>query len=276
MPSNSTYPSLNSRYALDPEQVDRFRANGHIYLPGVASQEEVEFFRGPIHATAKKHGQVDALPLEQRDTYGKAFLQHMNLWTADPAVAAFTLGKRFARIAAELMGCDGVRIYHDQALFKEPGGGLTPWHQDQHYWPVSTDKTVTMWMPLVDLSDDMGILTFASRSHEQGYLGCLPISEESEEVFDRYINDKGMEISRRTSIAAGDATFHLGWNLHSAPGNDSNRLREVMTIIWVADGCRVTEPANFNQEHDLACWMPGLKPGDVVATELNPIAYKAC
>lgn len=154
--TSDSYPSLGSRYVLDPEQIERFRADGHIYLPGVASREEVEFFRGPIQATADKHGQVDALPLEQRDTYGKAFLQHMNLWTADPAVAAFTLGKRFARVAAELMGCDGVRIYHDQALFKEPGGGLTPWHQDQHYWPVDTDKTVTMWMPLVDLDRRYG------------------------------------------------------------------------------------------------------------------------
>ena len=48
MPSNHTYPSLDSRYALDPEQVERFRADGHVYLPGVASREEVEFFRGPI------------------------------------------------------------------------------------------------------------------------------------------------------------------------------------------------------------------------------------
>ncbi|MGB5511286.1 MAG: phytanoyl-CoA dioxygenase family protein [Woeseiaceae bacterium] len=275
MPSNHTYPSLDSRYALDPDQVERFRADGHVYLPGVASREEVEFFRGPIQATAKRHGQVDALPLEQRDTYGKAFLKHMNLWTSDPAVAAFTMGKRFARVAAELMGCDGVRIYHDQALFKEPGGGLTPWHQDQYYWPVDTIKTVTMWMPLVDLTDDMGILTFASRSHETGYLGHLPISEESEEVFDQYIRDNGMEISRLRSIAAGDATFHSGWSLHSAPGNESDSLREVMTIIWVADGCHVTEPVNFNQERDITRWMPGLKPGDRVASELNPLVYKA-
>ena len=273
--TSDTYPSLGSRYALDPEQIERFRADGHIYLPGVASREEVEFFRGPIQATADKHGQVDALPLEQRDTYGKAFLQHMNLWTADPAVAAFTLGKRFARVAAELMGCDGVRIYHDQALFKEPGGGLTPWHQDQHYWPVDTDKTVTMWMPLVDLTDDMGILTFATRSHEKGYLGTLPISEESEEAFTRYIADNGLAVSRLKSITAGDATFHSGWTLHSAPPNKSDRLREVMTIIWVADGCHVTEPVNVNQEHDIKCWMPGLKPGDLVDTELNPVAYKA-
>ena len=34
MSSNDTYPSLDSRYALDPEQIERFRADGHVYLPG--------------------------------------------------------------------------------------------------------------------------------------------------------------------------------------------------------------------------------------------------
>ena len=268
-------PPLISRYAVDREKVGYFRTNGHVHLPAVASREEVGFFRAPINEAAAKHGQTDVLPLEQRDTYGKAFLQHMNLWTADPTVAAFTLGERFARLAAELLGVDGVRIYHDQALFKEPGGGFTPWHQDQHYWPIDTDRTVTMWMPLVDLSEDMGILKFASRSHTRGYLGTLPISEESEAVFNRYIANEGVKVSALDRIDAGDATFHLGWNLHSAPGNRSDRLREVMTVIWVADGSRVTEPANVNQERDMACWLPGLGPGDRVASELNPLVYKA-
>lgn len=173
------------------------------------------------------------------------------------------------------MGVDGVRIYHDQALFKEPGGGFTPWHQDQYYWPVDTDNTVTMWLPLVDLTTEMGILSFASRSHTRGYLGTLPISEESEETFNRYIEAEGMEVSRQPSMRAGDATFHYGWNLHSAPGNYSDRVREVMTVIWVADGCRVTPPINPNQERDISRWMPGLKPGDKVATDLNPFAWKA-
>ena len=29
-------------------------------------------------------------------------------------------------IATELMGVRGVRLYHDQPLFKEPGGGTAP------------------------------------------------------------------------------------------------------------------------------------------------------
>jgi hypothetical protein len=38
----------------------------------------------------------------------------------------YVLAERFGRIVAELIGCDAVRIFHEQALFKEGGGGLTP------------------------------------------------------------------------------------------------------------------------------------------------------
>ena len=82
-----------------------------------------------------------------------------NLWTHDERVRAFVFARRFARAAAELMGVAGVRLYHDQALFKEPGGGITPWHQDQFYWPLDTDAHVTLWMPLVRVTPEMGPMT---------------------------------------------------------------------------------------------------------------------
>ncbi len=63
-----------------------------------------------------------------------------------------------------------------------------------------------MWMPLVDLDEDMGILKFASRSHDKGYLGTLPISEVSEEKFNRYIQENDMEVCGQKTMRAGDAT----------------------------------------------------------------------
>jgi ectoine hydroxylase-related dioxygenase (phytanoyl-CoA dioxygenase family) len=74
-------------------------------------------------------------------------------------------------------------------------------------------------------------------------------------------------------MAAGDATFHSGWILHGAPGNQTARAREVMTIIYFADGARVTEPVNPNQERDMTRWLPGCKPGDLAASSLNPLVY---
>ena len=55
----------------------------------------------------------------------------MNVWEQDADIHRFAHGTRLARIAANLMGVRGVRLYHDQALRKQPGGGQTPWHADQ-------------------------------------------------------------------------------------------------------------------------------------------------
>ena len=196
----------------------------------------------------------------------------MNLWLLDEDVRRFTLAKRFAGVAAKLMGVERVRIYHDQALYKEPLGGPTPWHQDQQYWPLDGVKCVTLWMPLVDASQEMGTLNFASGSQSLGYLGPLNISDDSDAELESQINEKGFEVVSAGDMKAGDATFHNGWCIHGAPGNASTTTtREVMTIIYIEDGAVISQPDSPQRENDLATWFPGLKPGDKAASEINPL-----
>lgn len=272
-PTSDNLPDLSSDYPLSPEQIEGFQKTGHIYLPQIASPSEVTAYRQAILDIVERY-RAGLKPLGERDTYGKAFLQIGNLWCDDAAVRRFVLARRFGKIAADLMGVDGVRLYHDQALFKEPGGGPTPWHQDQGYWPLDTDKTVTLWMPLVDVSAESGTMTFASGSHANGYLGDMPISDKSEIEFDKFVTDQGYDLHTNGAMCAGDATFHSGWMLHRAPGNSTEAMREVMTIIYIADGLRIAEPKNASQEHDMKGCFPGLGPGDLAASELNPIVYK--
>lgn len=137
--------------------------------------------------------------------------------------------------------------------------------------PIDASKTITMWMPMVNVSEEMGALQFASGSHRGGYLDDLPISDESHEVFEEYIRDNGYSIASSGDLNAGDASFHSGWTLHAAPGNHSDTLREAFTIIYYADGLTIHEPRNENQQLDLETWFPGQKPGEKAASELNPL-----
>lgn len=266
-------PSLESPYELTGAQIDAYRENGHIRLEGVCSPEEIEAYRDAIVDAAMRHNR-ESRPMEERDTYGKAFLQIMNLWTVDDAVRQFSLSPRFAGIAAQLMEVDGVRLYHDQALFKEPGGGHTPWHQDQFYWPLATDRTTTMWMPLVDISEVMGSMTFADGSHREGFVAVAEeISDASETFFERYVAERGFPLRTSGAMRAGDATFHSGWTLHRAPGNVTDRVREVMTIIYYPDGTRVSEPSSHFQVADQAAWLNSIPAGEVAAGPLNPVVF---
>jgi ectoine hydroxylase-related dioxygenase (phytanoyl-CoA dioxygenase family) len=261
---------FSDEYPLTAEQITAYRRDGHIFLPQLAQREEIEFYRKEILAAVEKLN-TEKRALKDRDTYGKAFLQIFNLWRASEVMKKFVLAKRFGHVAAQLMGVDRVRVYHDQALFKEAGGGHTPWHQDQFYWPLDTDNTITLWMPLIDLTHDMGIMQFVSGSHKKGYILSKEISDDSESFFRDYISDNNLTTARRESANAGDATFHSGWTLHNAPANQTGTMREVMTVIYYADKTKVLAPDNSYREKDLEKWLGGAKPGEEAKSELNPL-----
>lgn len=258
-------------YPISETQKQEFWENGHILLRQVAERDEIEKFRPAIEKACAENNR-ETRSLEERDTYGKAFLQIMNLWRRDAEVKKFVFEKKFAQIAADLLGVEKVRLYHDQALFKEPNGGYTPWHQDQYYWALDTEKTITMWMPLVDIDNELGMLTFASGSHKKGAVSNIEISDESEEIYEKHIAENNFSITKADAMRAGDATFHLGWTMHSAGGNRSeNKMREVMTIIYFADGARITPPKNGHQIADIETWMGGKTVGEIADSFLNPI-----
>ena len=262
-------PNLGDRYDLDPEAVEAFQNKGHVLLRGLARPDEVAAFQ-PVVSSAVTRCNRESRPLAERDTYGKAFLQVMNLWCEDEDVRCFVFAARFAGVAAELLGAESVRIYHDQALVKEPGGGHTPWHQDAIYCQIDGTRCVTMWMPLVDVTPEMGVMTFVDGSNI-GEMGAEAISDDSEAHFDALVSRTGAELSVPVPMSAGDATFHGGWTLHKAGANSSPITREVMTVIYFASDLTVQTPTNEPQRRDLARWLPGLVPGDPAASDLNPL-----
>jgi ectoine hydroxylase-related dioxygenase (phytanoyl-CoA dioxygenase family) len=266
-------PSLGDVRPVPLGARDEFALKGHTVLRGLASIEEINAFRPAIEAAAARLT-IETRPVEERDTYGKAFLQTGNLWREDDEVERFVCARRFAAVAAELLGVDGVRLYHDQALVKEAGGGPTPWHQDQFYWPLPAGTTVTMWMPLVDVPDVVGSMTFGSGTHRLGSLCELSISDASEVALQEYVDSAGTELDTHGALRAGDATFHAGWTLHRADGNPTDRDRPVMTVIYVADGTVISKPSNPFLEFDRMVWLGGRKPGEAVDSDLNPVLFR--
>lgn len=262
---------LDARYVLTPEQVTFYHENGYVKLKQVFSAKLLDYYRQRIRVRVAELSSA-ALPLEQRDTYGKAFLQVMNLWRESNEVREFVFGKRLARIAAELMNVSGVRIYHDQALYKEPGGGITPWHADQYYWPVDSAKTITAWVPLQDTPLEMGPLAFCEKSHRFQVGRDLEISDESEMTLKQALQQFRTEES---PFCLGDVSFHAGWTFHRAGANSTSSAREVMTMIYMDENIHVISPKNKNHTMDMERWMPGLRPGDALDSPLNPVIYSS-
>jgi ectoine hydroxylase-related dioxygenase (phytanoyl-CoA dioxygenase family) len=262
---------LQQPVSLSEEQIGYYAANGFIRIKEVLPADVIAYFNALISDKVAVL-QAAAAPLEARNTYGKAFLQLCNLWTADEQIKALIFSQRLARLAAELMQVEGVRLYHDQALFKEGGGGITPWHADQHYWPLSSDKTVTAWIPLQATPLDMGPLEFSAGSQQILAGRELSISDTSEAVI-----TKNLRINNLPHIVApydlGEVSFHSGWVFHRAGANTTDRLRKVMTIIYMDKDIRLKKPENSGQENDWHTWCPGVEVGQVVDSPLNPVLY---
>ena len=259
---------LDAPYPLGAEQIARYQRDGYIKLAEVLSPETLARYGAEITAQVQRRSGW-AKPLAQRDTYGKAFLQVANLWQESAIVETFVRSRRLAGIASALMGTAGVRLYHDQALYKEAGGGHTPWHVDQHYWPLASDRCVTAWIPLQAVPLEMGPLAFAVGSQHLLTGRDLSISDESEATMQRTLRDFPVD---EAPFALGEVSFHAGWTFHRAGPNRTAQPRAVMTIIYMDRDMRVAAPTRA-QEGDLAIWLPGARVGGLAATALNPVLF---
>ncbi len=262
---------LTETYPISREQMQQYRTNGYIKLKHVLSAETLAYYGGEITRRVKKLS-VEHLPLEERDLYHRAFLQVENLWESSPVVREFISSEKLGRIAAELMGTTGVRIYHDQALYKEAGGGITPWHADQYYWPVDTDKTITAWIPLQETPLPMGPLAFCPKSHHVTYGRDLEIGQESEDRIGAALKDHGID---EGPFDLGEVSFHSGWTFHRAGENRTAQPREVMTIIYMDEDMRLTQPMNRYQEVDRATYCPGIEVGEPIHSQKNLLVWSS-
>ncbi len=255
--------------------LERFSHDGHVTLRQLLDPLELELLEPGLSAAVHRSDPNAGVPWEERSTYDRAFIQVGDLHRTSAEARRLVFSRRLASVAAALLRVASVRLYHDQALYKLPSngeGGHTPWHVDQYYWPLATDRAVTAWIPLVDVPSDMGPLTFASGSHRMEEGRGLQISDESETLCDRALAEGGFP-REGTPFQLGDVSFHLGWTYHSAPPNRSETERKVMTVIYLDGEMRVAAPTNDHQRDDLRKWLPGLKPGDLAASEANPLLW---
>jgi ectoine hydroxylase-related dioxygenase (phytanoyl-CoA dioxygenase family) len=260
---------LSQPFPIEERQIQQYQQHRYIKLKQVFSAECIQYFNTIISEKVAALNTVHT-QIEERGTYGKAFLQLFNLWREDERIKAFVLSKRLGNIASALLKTQGVRIYHDQALFKEPGGGITPWHADQYYWPLESDKTVTAWIPLQFTPLEMGPLEFSAGSHKIVAGRELEISDESEQKIGERLRVTDFPHIREP-FDLGEVSFHSGWVFHRAGANSTNTMRKVMTVIFMDSQMKLKQPENDAQVNDWNTWCPGVEIGSVIDSALNPI-----
>jgi 2-oxoglutarate-dependent dioxygenase len=167
--------------------------------------------------------------------------QICNAWKADRGIAAQILSERTGRLAAELMGWDGVRLLQDNVIWKPPGTKSLGMHQDGSYLDYLVPPAmVTCWIALDDTSAEAGTITYAAGSHR------WPRSPENRGEFHAPADwlapverarppDEELRLEPLV-VRAGGAAFHHFNTFHgSGPNTGAVHRRAVISHLVPAD-----------------------------------------
>lgn len=211
-----------------------FQLDGFVVIPDLLAEAEILEYGAQVDAAVASRMAWDTRHLQEKTRYEQSFQQCINLWEDYPAVRPLTFHPRIGEAAARLLGVSAIRLWHDQALYKEAGGRETEMHQDQPYWPIAERDSLTAWIPLVEIDEQMGCMGYIPGSHK-GKLTFIDVftTPGQGQEFERRQIGKPVFVTGRP----GDVLFHHGGTIHCAKPNRSERVRRVHTAIYFRDGC---------------------------------------
>ena len=248
--------------------IERFRRDGYVVVDGLLTDNELAHYEPLVTTAVAQRKSGDTRSLAEKSLYEQSFLQCINLWEDYPAVRPLTFHPKVGQAAAELIGTNGVRLWHDQALYKEAHGRATDPHQDQPYWPIAETDTITAWIPFQGSTFANGAMGYLPGSHAVGIRKFVNIfgAEGAEELMAmpeiQAIEPVYVEVPR------GSVAFHSGLTVHMAKPNTTDLDRAVHTVIYFADGCtRRNEAFHPSVDRD------GIAVGAPIAGPCTPMIW---
>ena len=265
---------------LSIEQIQFFQSNGFIVIEDFLSPEELTKWREAVTEAIKERNGVKIPGKELKvgmddginkdsEYYSKVFDQLLNLWQTNHKVKEIMLDERLGKMAAQLSGANGIRIWHDQALFKRPWANPTSWHLDTPFWSFFDRKALSIWVALDDATLENGCLYFIPASFKETTFEYKGIGKNMDGIFEVY-PQFAQVASISASMKAGSCSFHNGLTIHGAGPNMSSGHRRAMTCAYMPDGNTFNGEPNILPE----TYLKTLKVGDLLNNdEQNPLIY---
>jgi ectoine hydroxylase-related dioxygenase (phytanoyl-CoA dioxygenase family) len=253
---------------VSPALVDAFARDGFVVVDGLLTDDELATYERHVTAAVARRARADTRALADRSAYEQSFRQCINLWEDTPEVRPLTFHLRLGEAAAALLQVDAVRLWHDQALYKEAGGRATDAHQDHPYWPIAEVDTITAWVPFHGSTIASGAMGYLPGSHRVGVRTFVDIfnAGDASGLMDqpaiRAIDPVWVEVPR------GSVAFHHGLTVHMARPNTTSHDRAVHTVIYFADGC-----TRRNAMFHLSVDRDGIDVGAPIAGPCTPVVW---
>jgi ectoine hydroxylase-related dioxygenase (phytanoyl-CoA dioxygenase family) len=120
---------------------------------------------------------------------------------------------------------------------------------------------------------ELGPLEFSAGSFDLQTGRDLQIGDESQQKLEDALKSGGFKHVVEP-FDLGEVSFHLGWTFHRAGANQTDRMRKVMTMIYMDKDMRLKAPENENQIEDWSRWLPGALIGEPIHTASNPLLFE--
>lgn len=252
---------------LDEALVQAFERDGFVVVPDLLSAEELDRYGALVAAAVAARTAASTVRLEEKSRYEQSFIQCINLWEDHPLVRPLTFHPKVGQAAAALLRVPAVRLWHDQALCKEPGGRETDAHQDHPYWPIRETASITAWIPFEGSTLASGAMGYLPGSHAIGLRRFVNIffGEPRDLLADPEV--AGIE-TVFVEVPHGSVAFHHGLTVHLAKPNTTDGPRPVHTMIYFPDGSTRGYPhPHFSVDRS------GIEVGQPIDGDATPIAW---
>lgn len=234
---------------LTQEQIDRYRQDGFLHIPGLFSGPELEALqaaatrvveeakvygreldaaRGPI-ALKDDHGFAEWEELDERKfLYGRGrdgerlFRRSEAMWKRDPIFRIATANPLLLNAVHQVLGL-GVLGVNDSMVVKMPGAGAAvPWHRDPsgneliaEFGDACSDFTCDIYLDAS--TEENGALLALPGSHRGGWDDIEPLDFDQPDAV-------------VLEAQPGDVLFHSLGVLHGSPTNSSGGLRRTFYV----------------------------------------------
>jgi phytanoyl-CoA hydroxylase len=266
---------------ISKEQINFYQTNGFIVIDNFLASNELEIWKeATTEAIAERNGQkmpgkdisiADSDGInEDAEYHSKVFDQMINLWQTNQKVKDIMLDERIGRMAAALAQVNGIRIWHDQTLFKRPWANPTSWHLDTPFWSFTDRNALSIWVALDDATLENGCLFFIPGSHLETGFENPGIGKNMDAVFNIYPSMR-LRSAVAAPMKAGSCSFHNGLTIHGANANMTPTSRRAMTCAYMPDGNIYNGTENILPQQ----YLKGIRLGDALDNnEQNPLIYK--
>lgn len=224
---------------LTSEQIELYRRDGFVAHRNFLSAEELAELKQAVLETVEQMGNrrvgTGGRDIEAEDNYyDKVFTQRLNLWPINDTVKRYMLSPKLGEMLKTLEGVN-FRVWHDQALIKEPYGNPTAWHLDNPYWSFYSRQSISIWIALEPATYHNGCMWFIPGTHKMATFDNVPIGQNLSDLFKVYSEMKEID-PVGVPMEPGDCSFHNGLTAHGAGANMTRGLRIAMTCAYMPEG----------------------------------------